>query len=69
MSLLTHKLVELSQEKQTILETERQLKLQRRHEIGLLAEQYGILNLPDEVLCRAFSELAVSYQARQVQHV
>ncbi len=69
MSTLANKLSEISQEKQKILETEHQFKTQRRYEIGLLAEQCGILSMPNEEIFEAFKILVINHNSKQVNYV
>lgn len=58
MEPINHQLEKVEQEKQSVLAQEAALKQQRRYQIGLLAEECGLLAIPDQKLCEAFQKIA-----------
>ena len=61
MYSVSDELTDIEQSKQQLLAKEMQIKERRKYQIGLLAEQCGILSLPDEALYNVFTEIALSH--------
>lgn len=51
-------LEKIEAEKMSVLAQEARLKQQRRYEVGLLAEHYGLTGLPNQTLCDIFQKIA-----------